>query len=107
MAWDVHFADELAAECVNDTSNGGLLALADEVEVEHALHGTGLQAAVRTLLAKACGHAAGSGVLTRQSIVSWDGRGCARAAGSSHGWEPQNDGCCRWQTGPRWRCLPG
>jgi hypothetical protein len=45
LAWHTHFADELAAECVDDTSYGGLLALADEVEVEHALHGTGLQAA--------------------------------------------------------------
>ena len=42
----VHFADELTAECVDDTGDGGLLALADEVEVEHTLDGTGLQSAV-------------------------------------------------------------
>jgi len=46
----VHFADELTAECVDDTGDGGLLALADEVEVEHALDGTGLQSAVHIVL---------------------------------------------------------
>lgn len=40
----VHLADELAAECVDDTGNGRRLAFADEVEVEHALHSLGLQA---------------------------------------------------------------
>jgi hypothetical protein len=40
----------LTAECVDDTSDGGLLALADEVEVEHALHSTGLQSAVHIML---------------------------------------------------------
>jgi len=45
VAWHAHFAHELAAECVDDTGDRGLLALADEVEVEHALHGTGLQSA--------------------------------------------------------------
>jgi hypothetical protein len=40
-----HFANELTAECVNDTRNGRSLALANEVEVEHALHGLGLHAA--------------------------------------------------------------
>ena len=42
----VHLADELAAEGVNDTSDGRLLALADEVEVKHALDGLGLHSAV-------------------------------------------------------------
>jgi hypothetical protein len=45
-AWHAHFAHELAAECVDDAGDGRRLALADEVEVEHALDGTGLQAAV-------------------------------------------------------------
>jgi hypothetical protein len=49
-SWHAHFANELTAECVDDTSNRGLLALADKVKIEHALHGTGLQSAVDTLL---------------------------------------------------------
>ena len=43
---NAHLAHELTAEGVDDTGHGGGLALADEVEVEHALHGTGLQSAV-------------------------------------------------------------
>jgi len=42
----VHLADELAAEGVDDTGDGRLLALADEVEVKHALDGLGLHSAV-------------------------------------------------------------
>ena len=38
----IHLTDELATEGVNDTSNGGSGPLADEVEVEHALHGSRL-----------------------------------------------------------------
>lgn len=53
--WHVHFADELAAECVDDSGNGGLLALADEVKVEHALDSTGLQTAGGMLLAASTG----------------------------------------------------
>ena len=45
-----HFAHELATECVDDTSNGGCLPLADEVEVEHSLHGAGLQTTKGSLL---------------------------------------------------------
>lgn len=43
MAEHLHFADELATECVDDTSNGGGGSLADEIEVEHALHGPRLE----------------------------------------------------------------
>ena len=39
----VHLADELSTEGVDNTSNGGGLALADEVEIQHALDGSGLQ----------------------------------------------------------------
>jgi hypothetical protein len=39
----VHLADELTTEGVNDACNGGCLALADEVEIEHALDGSRLQ----------------------------------------------------------------
>lgn len=42
---DQHLADELTAECVDDASDGRCLALANEVEVEHALDGFGLQTA--------------------------------------------------------------
>lgn len=44
-----HLADELATESVDDTGDGGGLALADEVEVEHTLHGLGLHTAVTTV----------------------------------------------------------
>lgn len=47
----LHLADELTAESVDNTSDGGLLALADEVEVKHALDGLGLHAAVKVLSA--------------------------------------------------------
>ena len=39
----VHLAHELTTESVDDTGNRGGLALADEVEVEHALDGSGLE----------------------------------------------------------------
>ena len=42
----VHLAHELSSECVDDAGNRGGFALADEVEVEHALYGTGLKATV-------------------------------------------------------------
>lgn len=45
----VHLAHELATECVDDTSNGRSLALADEVEVEHTLHSLGLKTTVLVL----------------------------------------------------------
>lgn len=47
----LHLADELTTESVDDTSDRGLLALADEVEVKHALDGLGLHAAVKVLSA--------------------------------------------------------
>src|ERR1700712_696749 len=40
----VHLADELDTECVDDAGDGGSLSLADEVKVQHALDGSGLQA---------------------------------------------------------------
>lgn len=39
----VHLADELTTEGVDDTGNRRGLALADEVEIQHALDGTGLE----------------------------------------------------------------
>ena len=42
---NAHFANELAAKGVDDAGNGGRLALADEVEVQHALYRTCLEAA--------------------------------------------------------------
>jgi hypothetical protein len=44
--WRLHLADELTAEGVDDTGDGRLLALADEVEIKHALDGLGLHSAV-------------------------------------------------------------
>lgn len=43
-----HFAHELTTECVDDASHRGLLALADEVKIKHALDGAGLQSAVES-----------------------------------------------------------
>ena len=45
----LHLADELTTESVDDTGDGRLLALADEVEVKHALDGLGLHSATRLL----------------------------------------------------------
>lgn len=39
----VHLADELSTESVDDARNGGCGALADEVEIEHALDGSWLE----------------------------------------------------------------
>ena len=44
--WRLHLADELTTEGIDDTGDGRLLALADEVEVKHALDGLGLHSAV-------------------------------------------------------------
>jgi hypothetical protein len=52
-----HLADELATEGVDDTGYGGGLALADEVEIEHTLHSSRLQTAVKRIrLTKFCEH---------------------------------------------------
>jgi len=45
----LHLADELTTESVDDTGDGRLLALADEVEVKHTLDGLGLHSARRLL----------------------------------------------------------
>lgn len=42
----VHLADELTTESVDDTGYGRSGTLADEVEIEHALHSSWLHAAV-------------------------------------------------------------
>jgi len=39
----VHLADELATESVDDTGNGWGSALADEIEIQHALDGSWLE----------------------------------------------------------------
>jgi len=43
--YHLHLLHELTAKGVDDAGHGGSLALADEVEIEHALHGSGLQSA--------------------------------------------------------------
>jgi hypothetical protein len=78
--WSLHLADELTAECVNNTGDGRLLALADEVEVKHALDGLGLHSAVAIvsgILAVVC--LLRRGKHTRRNILSWGGRACGRA----------------------------
>ena len=41
----IHLLHELTTECVDDAGYGRSLALADEVEVEHTLHGSRLKTA--------------------------------------------------------------
>ena len=41
-----HFADELTPKGVDDTGYGGGGTLADEVEIQHALHSSRLQTTV-------------------------------------------------------------
>lgn len=82
-----HLADELAAECVDDTSHGRLLALADEVKVEHTLHCLGLHAAVlkSAMLSVSLplqSVASSLKRLTRRNISSLGGREHAQAEGS-------------------------
>lgn len=64
----VHLGDELTTESVDDTGDGGGLALADEVEVEHTLNGAGLQTVDET-----------SGLVVEQSVF---GKRAQRTAGS-------------------------
>ena len=40
----IHLAYELTTECVDDTRDGRSFAFADEVEVQHALDGSWLEA---------------------------------------------------------------
>lgn len=86
----LHLADELTTESVDDTGDGRLLALADEVEVKHALDGLGLHSAVDLLdlffdcefqaKLELCMLSASPGAKpTRRNILSWGGRACGRA----------------------------
>ena len=99
---NTHFANELTSERVNNTGYGRRLALANEVEIEHALHSTRLETAVLKLqLVSYSGfyfRSIRGGKLTRRSIVSLGGRECARPGGSAACWELRNGECCRLQT---------
>lgn len=64
----VHLANELSAESVDDTSDRGLLALADEVKVQHALDGSGLKTVDQA-----------SGLVGEKSVL---GKRAQRSAGS-------------------------
>jgi hypothetical protein len=55
----VHLADELTTEGVDDTGDGWGGTLADEVKVEHALHGAGLETVDKT-----------SGLVVEESVLS-------------------------------------
>ena len=50
----VHLADELATEGVDDTGHRGGGTLANEVKVEHALHGSGLHATAELVNIRCC-----------------------------------------------------
>ena len=100
----VHLAHELATKGVDDTGDGGRLALADKVKVEHALDSSRLQTAVVVQGQRSISiPRAPIATLTIQSIASLGGRGYARQAGSMAGLEPGNDECCRLRRGGRWR----
>ena len=89
-AFCLHLADELTTESVDDTGDGRLLALANEVEVKHTLDGLGLHSAKRLLGMFSSSISQdeagalhvpsfGAGKLTRRNILSWGGRACGRA----------------------------
>lgn len=88
----VHLADELTAECVDDTCNRGGFALADEVEVEHALHSSGLE----TVDEASC-------------LVVEQGVSGVRAQGSAGSCESTDvvvsRGSCRWVAGAVGRAI--
>nr|POE71985.1 hypothetical protein CFP56_11861 [Quercus suber] len=72
---DLHLADELATECVDDTSDRRSLTLADKVEVEHALDGSWLETArdlgvfcLRTQRSAGCGKSLNV-VVGRQAVI--------------------------------------
>lgn len=85
----VHLADELTAECVNDTCNGGGFSLADEIEVEHALYGSWLETINKTsrLVVEECVFGAwaqrSAGCCkTADVVVGRKTSGCGKATGT-------------------------
>lgn len=84
----VHLADELTAECVDDTCDGRSLALADKVEIEHALDGSGLQAVDKA-----------SGLVVEEGVL------CTRAQGTAGGSESANVVVGREAWGRRCRAI--
>ena len=107
----VHLADELAAEGVDDAGDGGGLALADEVEVEHTLDGAGLQAVdeasglvveegVRGVRAQgAAGRGESTDVVVRREAAAGGGSGRAVGGGRRHDCEGGGEerGCAWWR----------
>lgn len=71
----LHLANELATKSVDDTSNRRSATLANEVEVEHALHGSGLHTTVITI-SPAIDPVCSQETLTIRSISSCCGREC-------------------------------
>lgn len=102
----LHLADELTTKGVDDTRYRWGATLADEVKVEHALHGSGLHATGSgQSCAIECAQRLSEVQRTRQSIVSYCGKECVRE-GTAHDWEGRNDGCCRWRIASHWQCWP-
>ena len=95
----VHLADELTTESVDDARNGWCGALADEVEIEHALHGSWLETV----------HEA-SRLVVEESVLStraqWSA-GSSKAAdvvvgiasASDRGRSTTSTGCATWDCG--------
>lgn len=98
----LHFAYELTAEGVNDAGDGGSVSFADEVEIEHALHCSGLKAAANICQSRSM--QAIPAVRTIQNILTCCGRGCDWHEDLRVCSERQNDECCRSQKGLRACC---
>lgn len=75
-----HLAHELASKGVYYARDRGSGSLADEIEIEHALDGSWLQATAQSWLAVPY-WTGGLGVLTRQSIEFCCGRACGMREG--------------------------
>lgn len=94
----VHLADELSTKGIDDARNGWCGALADEVEIEHALHSSWLEA-----VHEASGLVVEEGVLSTRAqrtagsseaadvvigiASTWSGRGRRRSSTSGARWD--------------------
>ena len=96
----VHLADELSTESVDDARNGGCGALADEVEIEHALDGSWLETVheasrlvvEESVLSTRAQRSAGSSKAADVVVgiaSTWSGRGRRRTS----------TGCATWDCG--------
>ncbi len=83
QVWHLHLRDILATESVDNASNRRSLALANKVEIEHALDSSCLETAVLLSVLASPGAFPQDFSLTRQNILSWGERECVLESGSS------------------------